>query len=254
MLAEDEYYLGCQTDPFRSEKVDEEQLEEKLINRSMLNASSCNLPSHNTRWNEEETMKLMEAIRKFGLGKWMEIANHVGTRNALQVKNRARHVLYYKRVVESRENHESNGWTNCTGIEDNSNIFGEVMIDRPKVQAMETSDEINRSSHLHRNSANQKPYVNESEDFLPPQIPKKLESINPIADEIILEDETSELTSLENMLESNPLPVEEHVDRIGNSELENGIQQKHHDTYELMNEMEFDYPLEQKVNTSNCYG
>jgi hypothetical protein len=253
MLAEDEYYLGCQTNPFRSEEVDEERFDSNLMmNRSMLNASSCNLPSHNTRWNDEETMKLMEGIRKFGSGKWMEIANHVGTRNALQVKNRARHVLYYnKRVMEPREGgHESNGWTNWVGIEDKPNLSGKIM-EKIKSQLSEKPSGVVVPTQIQMNPTNQKsPHVNEPEN-LQPQIPEKLESINPAADEIILEDETNELTSLENTMGSNSPAIQETLDGVVNGELENdGVQQKNNEIYEYMNDTEFAYPLEQKVNTT----
>ncbi|KAF8988374.1 hypothetical protein BGZ52_010922 [Haplosporangium bisporale] len=60
--------------------------------------SSVDLPSHNTRWTTEEDERLREGLRLHGHGNWKAIAAVVGTRNALQVKNHARHLV----VTEKR--------------------------------------------------------------------------------------------------------------------------------------------------------
>lgn len=53
-------------------------------------ASSRTVPSHNTRWSDDENALLKEAIHLFGWGKWKSISQHIGTRTPRQVKNHAR--------------------------------------------------------------------------------------------------------------------------------------------------------------------
>lgn len=81
--------------------------------------SSASLPSHKTRWNSEEDDKLVEALvkfmylhvfffylknlmslkqGKFGYGNWKLISEHVKTRNPLQCKNHARHLMQTDKV------------------------------------------------------------------------------------------------------------------------------------------------------------
>ncbi|KAL7321154.1 hypothetical protein PS15m_000960 [Mucor circinelloides] len=60
--------------------------------------SSASLPSHKTRWNEEEDDLLKEALIKYGYGNWRLISEHVKTRNPLQCKNHARHLQQYDKI------------------------------------------------------------------------------------------------------------------------------------------------------------
>ncbi|KAG0346943.1 hypothetical protein BG004_000471 [Podila humilis] len=60
--------------------------------------SSADLPSHNTRWTVEEDERLREGLRIHGHGNWKAIASVVGTRNALQVKNHARHLVVTDKI------------------------------------------------------------------------------------------------------------------------------------------------------------
>ncbi|CAO0789748.1 unnamed protein product [Mucor circinelloides] len=60
--------------------------------------SSASLPSHKTRWNEEEDELLKEALIKHGYGNWRLISEHVKTRNPLQCKNHARHLQQYDKI------------------------------------------------------------------------------------------------------------------------------------------------------------
>ncbi|OAD01377.1 Homeodomain-like DNA binding domain-containing transcription factor [Mucor lusitanicus CBS 277.49] len=63
--------------------------------------SSASLPSHKTRWNEEEDDLLKEALVKHGYGNWRLISEHVKTRNPLQCKNHARHLQQYDKIDSS---------------------------------------------------------------------------------------------------------------------------------------------------------
>ncbi|KAJ1911065.1 hypothetical protein IWQ60_010321, partial [Tieghemiomyces parasiticus] len=58
--------------------------------------SSANLPSHGTRWKPFEDELLGQGIQQFGEGNWRAISDFIGSRNPLQVKNRARHLALYK--------------------------------------------------------------------------------------------------------------------------------------------------------------
>ncbi|KAI8069658.1 hypothetical protein BC940DRAFT_22992 [Gongronella butleri] len=60
--------------------------------------SSAVLPSHNTRWTDEEDQRLRVALDSYGYGNWKPIAQHVSTRNPLQCKNRAHHWVTYNKV------------------------------------------------------------------------------------------------------------------------------------------------------------
>ncbi|KAI8809533.1 hypothetical protein BJ742DRAFT_804168 [Cladochytrium replicatum] len=54
--------------------------------------------THAIRWTEEEDNKLIEGVKTLGFGSWKKIASHIGTRNAVQVKNRARHLQTTRQV------------------------------------------------------------------------------------------------------------------------------------------------------------
>ncbi|KAF9383654.1 hypothetical protein CPC16_008827 [Podila verticillata] len=66
--------------------------------------SSVDLPSHNTRWTTEEDERLREGLRLHGHGNWKAIAAVVGTRNALQVKNHARHLVVTEKIHDASTN------------------------------------------------------------------------------------------------------------------------------------------------------
>ncbi|KAG0031571.1 hypothetical protein BGZ81_000983 [Podila clonocystis] len=66
--------------------------------------SSVDLPSHNTRWTVEEDERLREGLRLHGHGNWKAIAAVVGTRNALQVKNHARHLVVTEKIHDASTN------------------------------------------------------------------------------------------------------------------------------------------------------
>ncbi|KAF9186000.1 Myb-like, SWIRM and MPN domains 1 [Haplosporangium sp. Z 767] len=78
---------------------------------SRLNAklSSADLPSHNTRWTAEEDSRLREGIRLHGYGNWKAIAAVVETRNALQVKNHARHLAVSDKIPHDISTNTSDG-------------------------------------------------------------------------------------------------------------------------------------------------
>ncbi|KAI8980989.1 hypothetical protein BDB01DRAFT_794919 [Pilobolus umbonatus] len=63
--------------------------------------SSVSLPSHKTRWNDEEDDKLKEALMKFGYGNWKLISEYIGTRNPLQCKNHTRHLIQFNKLDKS---------------------------------------------------------------------------------------------------------------------------------------------------------
>ncbi|RUP45002.1 hypothetical protein BC936DRAFT_148740 [Jimgerdemannia flammicorona] len=60
--------------------------------------SSADLPSHNTRWTPEEDERLRDGLKRHGYGNWKVIAGVVGTRNPLQCKNHARHLLVSDKI------------------------------------------------------------------------------------------------------------------------------------------------------------
>ncbi|KAG0267606.1 hypothetical protein BG011_002914 [Mortierella polycephala] len=78
---------------------------------SRLNAklSSADLPSHNTRWTTEEDSRLREGIRLHGYGNWKAVAAVVKTRNALQVKNHARHLAVSDKIPHDISTNTSDG-------------------------------------------------------------------------------------------------------------------------------------------------
>ncbi|KAJ3104154.1 Myb-like, SWIRM and MPN domains 1 [Phlyctochytrium planicorne] len=54
--------------------------------------SSKNMPSHNTRWTDEENQRLLEAVQIYGLKSWKSVSEYLKTRTVLQVRNRVRHL------------------------------------------------------------------------------------------------------------------------------------------------------------------
>ncbi|KAI7898016.1 uncharacterized protein BX663DRAFT_462573 [Cokeromyces recurvatus] len=100
MLAEEEYYYGRNTITTleSAKKRKRKALNKKTSDQSKKRKkeatalSSASLPSHNTRWNEEEDDLLKKALTKFGYGNWKLISEYVKTRNPLQCKNHARHL------------------------------------------------------------------------------------------------------------------------------------------------------------------
>lgn len=85
--------------------------------------SSAELPSHKTRWSAEEDEKLRKALvslncvlrylcgfrfefsmnlqEQFGYGNWKAVSESVGSRNPLQCKNHARHLVNSSKVSHS---------------------------------------------------------------------------------------------------------------------------------------------------------
>ena len=49
--------------------------------------------SHLKRWSEEEDKMFLQGLSIYGYGNWKKISDFMRSRNALQVKNRARHIL-----------------------------------------------------------------------------------------------------------------------------------------------------------------
>ncbi|CAO3685862.1 unnamed protein product [Rhizopus stolonifer] len=90
MLAEEEFYYGKSS---ISKPKNTRTIKKK---KSVLSSSA--LPSHKTRWSKEEDDKLLEAFDKFGYGNWKLIAEFLGTRNGLQCKNHARHLLLAEKI------------------------------------------------------------------------------------------------------------------------------------------------------------
>ncbi|KAI9366226.1 hypothetical protein BD770DRAFT_355557 [Pilaira anomala] len=110
MLAEEEYYY--QQDSLPSKKRKETIVDSDysfLPSDSSTNhnnkkskkegvISSASLPSHKTRWSSEEDDLLKEALVKYGFGNWKAISEHIKTRNPLQCKNHARHLIQTDKV------------------------------------------------------------------------------------------------------------------------------------------------------------
>ncbi|KAJ1981676.1 hypothetical protein H4R35_000626 [Dimargaris xerosporica] len=57
--------------------------------------------THGARWTDDEDQQLMNGILTHGYGNWKAIAASVATRTSLQVKNRARHLVLYGKLVIS---------------------------------------------------------------------------------------------------------------------------------------------------------
>ncbi|KAJ1981746.1 hypothetical protein H4R34_001959 [Dimargaris verticillata] len=55
--------------------------------------------SHGARWTDSEDQQLMDGILTHGYGNWKAIAASVATRTSLQVKNRARHLVLYGKLI-----------------------------------------------------------------------------------------------------------------------------------------------------------
>ncbi|RCH82016.1 Myb-like, SWIRM and MPN domains 1, partial [Rhizopus azygosporus] len=102
MLAEEEYYFFNKT----TKNYDSD------YPKKTKDISSAALPSHKTRWNKEEDDRLKEALDIFGYGNWKPIAEHVGTRNRLQCKNHARHLLLTPSKQKREESKEISKQTN----------------------------------------------------------------------------------------------------------------------------------------------
>ncbi|KAG2233678.1 hypothetical protein INT48_009422 [Thamnidium elegans] len=107
MLAEEEYYYQQDSLPTTSKKRKEAIIDSDysfLPNDSFKKTkkegviSSASLPSHKTRWNSEEDDLLREALVKFGYGNWKAISEYIKTRNPLQCKNHARHLMQTDKV------------------------------------------------------------------------------------------------------------------------------------------------------------
>ncbi|ORZ03329.1 hypothetical protein BCR43DRAFT_510398 [Syncephalastrum racemosum] len=69
--------------------------------KSIKKAKSEGLPSHKARWTDTEDQLLRSAIENHGYGNWKAIATQVGTRTALQCKNRARHWVQSDKLDKS---------------------------------------------------------------------------------------------------------------------------------------------------------
>ncbi|KAI8845449.1 hypothetical protein BC829DRAFT_399743 [Chytridium lagenaria] len=80
-------------DAVKAEDID--NVAQDNINASTIGArqSSKSLPSHNTRWTDEENERLLEAVQLYGLKSWRSVSEYLQTRTILQVKNRVRHLL-----------------------------------------------------------------------------------------------------------------------------------------------------------------
>lgn len=110
MLAEEEFYYGRDTistlkkqnkrKPIKDQDYANKKKakKEKPTSIGTTQLSSASLPSHKTRWNEEEDKRLEEALEKFGYGNWKQISEYVKTRNPLQCKNHARHLHQTEKV------------------------------------------------------------------------------------------------------------------------------------------------------------
>ena len=56
--------------------------------------------THQKRWTSEEDQAFLDGLHFCGYGKWTQIARILGNRTALQVKNRARHLILYETGTE----------------------------------------------------------------------------------------------------------------------------------------------------------
>ncbi|KAJ2961105.1 hypothetical protein NQZ79_g3629 [Umbelopsis isabellina] len=118
MLAEEEYYFGAGSnsldhDEYHAPKAKKRKVskrESKVADNSSQRAgshdaygkatiSSAELPSHKTRWSAEEDQQLKDALEKYGYGNWKAVSEAVGSRNPLQCKNHARHLVNSSKVV-----------------------------------------------------------------------------------------------------------------------------------------------------------
>ena len=79
----------------KNKKSSDEHFEDKQSSYSR-GCAPARLPSHGTSWTPDEEKKFEEGIECYGKGKWVPIAKHIGTRNALQVKNHARN--YFRKL------------------------------------------------------------------------------------------------------------------------------------------------------------
>ncbi|GAA5802754.1 hypothetical protein HPULCUR_008229 [Helicostylum pulchrum] len=112
MLAEEEYYYQQDSLPTISKKRKDAITDsdysflppndsfKKTKKEGVISSSS--LPSHKTRWNSEEDDLLREALEKFGYGNWKSISEFIKTRNPLQCKNHARHLMQTEAVPTTK--------------------------------------------------------------------------------------------------------------------------------------------------------
>ncbi|KAI9260062.1 hypothetical protein EDC94DRAFT_611631 [Helicostylum pulchrum] len=112
MLAEEEYYYQQDSLPTSSKKRKDAITDsdysflppndsfKKTKKEGVISSSS--LPSHKTRWNSEEDDLLREALEKFGYGNWKSISEFIKTRNPLQCKNHARHLMQTEAVPTTK--------------------------------------------------------------------------------------------------------------------------------------------------------
>ncbi|KAJ3042563.1 Myb-like, SWIRM and MPN domains 1 [Rhizophlyctis rosea] len=75
-----------------NKRAREDQKDRKKVKKIRMESNPSHVATHNTRWSEHEDAKLKEGVKKYGSGSWTRIAEFIGTRSALQVKNRARHL------------------------------------------------------------------------------------------------------------------------------------------------------------------
>ncbi|KAI8377269.1 hypothetical protein BD560DRAFT_453555 [Blakeslea trispora] len=105
MLAEEEYYYGTDTISTLNKKNKRKSPQQVDLSYSKKpkkeGRSSASLPSHKTRWSEEEDSRLKEALEKYSYGNWKLIAEYVKTRNPLQCKNHARHLQMSDKINHS---------------------------------------------------------------------------------------------------------------------------------------------------------
>ncbi|KAI8888216.1 hypothetical protein K501DRAFT_291776 [Backusella circina FSU 941] len=111
MLAEEEFYYGSNslsdTTPTKKKKMGSvKSFDQTPPKKENNNISSASLPSHKTRWTEEEDKLLKEALDTIGYGNWKSISKYVKTRNPLQCKNHARHLTLSDKVVHSTSSGE----------------------------------------------------------------------------------------------------------------------------------------------------
>lgn len=105
MVAENESPFETMEMPFSIEKPVTEKrpfsTETSLSDNKLLSShtikggasTSSNSGGAVVRWSDAEDDKFLEGLQLYGYGNWKKISNLMKTRSALQVKNRARHIL-----------------------------------------------------------------------------------------------------------------------------------------------------------------
>ncbi|KAJ1548274.1 Myb-like, SWIRM and MPN domains 1 [Nowakowskiella sp. JEL0078] len=96
MLAEEEFYFG--TGSLSEKKLDSETYTASGFSKNETKSSSVDrkqklTETHNTRWTQEEDLKLYEGITLYGFGNWKQISEFMLTRSKMQIKNRTRHLI-----------------------------------------------------------------------------------------------------------------------------------------------------------------